>query len=310
MDAPKPVLARIAGHCLGGGVGLAAACDLSIAAETARFGFTEVRLGVAPAVISVVCLPKLRRADALELFLSGERISAGRAVAAGQLDAEVAAMTGRLVLGGPAAVAAAKRLVYEVPGLERGDAFTRTSRRAVGVAVRVGRGGRGDSCLPGQAAAVLGTAPAALIAWLTRSDDRGNSGGRARPAELLQCPAPAGRVELTGHAGENLGRPPVRHPRPAGHRADVRGPSTGRRPPVGQEHRPETTPGQQPADQLASVGVPADPAARRPRPVITGVQLPGVKAENFVGVPAAVMQDPPECLLAQAGGRLARSSAT
>ena len=136
MDAPKPVLARIAGHCVGGGVGLAAACDLSIAAETARFGFTEVRLGVAPAVISVVCLPKLRRADALELFLGGERISAGRAAAAGlitravpagQLDAEVAAMTGRLVLGGPAAVAAAKRLVYEVPGLERGDAFTRTA---------------------------------------------------------------------------------------------------------------------------------------------------------------------------------------
>ena len=49
QDAPKPVLARIAGHCLGGGVGLAAACDLSVAADTAWFGFTEVRVGVAPA---------------------------------------------------------------------------------------------------------------------------------------------------------------------------------------------------------------------------------------------------------------------
>ncbi len=91
QDAPKPVVARIAGHCLGGGVGLAAACDLSIAEEAARFGFTEVRLGVAPAIISVVCLPKLRRADALELFLSGERISAGRAAEVGLITRAVPA---------------------------------------------------------------------------------------------------------------------------------------------------------------------------------------------------------------------------
>lgn len=136
QDAPKPVLARIAGHCLGGGVGLAAACDLSIAADTARFGFTEVRIGVAPAIISVVCLPKLRRADALELFLSGERISAGRAAEAGLitravpehgLDAEVGIVIARLLAGGPAALAAAKQLVYEVPGMQRSAAFTRTT---------------------------------------------------------------------------------------------------------------------------------------------------------------------------------------
>src|SRR5215469_15628335 len=98
QDAPKPVVARIAGHCVGGGIGLAAACDISIADADARFAFTEVRVGVAPAIISVVCLPKIRRADALELFLSGERISADRAaevglitraVPAGELDAEV-----------------------------------------------------------------------------------------------------------------------------------------------------------------------------------------------------------------------------
>ncbi len=136
QDAPKPVLARIAGHCLAGGVGLAAACDLSIAADTARFGFTEVRIGVAPAIISVVCLPKLRRADALDLFLSGERISAGRAAEAGlitravppeQLDAEVDAMIARLLAGGAGALAAAKRLVYEVPGMQRPAAFARTA---------------------------------------------------------------------------------------------------------------------------------------------------------------------------------------
>ena len=78
MDGPKPVVGLIAGHCMGGGVGLAAACDISIASEDVQFGFTEVRIGVAPAIISVVCLPKMRRADALELFLSGERIPASR----------------------------------------------------------------------------------------------------------------------------------------------------------------------------------------------------------------------------------------
>jgi enoyl-CoA hydratase/carnithine racemase len=136
QDAPKPVLARIAGHCVGGGVGLAAACDISIAADTARFGFTEVRLGVAPAIISVVCLPKLRRADALELFLSGERITAARAAEAGlitraapadELDTDAEAMVARLLAGGPSALAAAKQLVYQVPGMERSAAFTRTT---------------------------------------------------------------------------------------------------------------------------------------------------------------------------------------
>ncbi len=132
QDAPKPVLARIAGHCMGGGVGLAAACDVSIAADGARFGFTEVRAGVAPAIISVVCLPKLRRADALDLFLTGERISAARAaeaglitrvVPAGELDAAVDGITAKLLAGGPGALAAAKRLVYTVPGMERAAAF-------------------------------------------------------------------------------------------------------------------------------------------------------------------------------------------
>ena len=136
QDAPKPVLARIAGHCVGGGIGLAAACDISIADAEARFAFTEVRVGVAPAIISVVCLPKIRRADALELFLSGERISAARAaevglitraVPAGELDAEVAAVVARLLAGGPSALAAAKRLVYTIPGMDRKAAFTRTT---------------------------------------------------------------------------------------------------------------------------------------------------------------------------------------
>jgi methylglutaconyl-CoA hydratase len=136
QDSTKPVVARIAGHCMGGGVGLAAACDLSVADDAAKFGFTEVRVGVAPAIVSVVCLPKLRRADALELFLSGERISAtraaevgliNRAVTAADLDAEVAAVVAKLLAGGPSALAAAKRLVYTIPGMDREAAFTRTT---------------------------------------------------------------------------------------------------------------------------------------------------------------------------------------
>ena len=136
QDSTKPVVARIAGHCMGGGVGLAAACDLSVAGDAVKFGFTEVRVGVAPAIISVVCLPKLRRADALELFLSGERISAARAAEVGlinravpatDLDAEVTAVVARLLAGGPSALAAAKRLVYTIPGMDREAAFTRTT---------------------------------------------------------------------------------------------------------------------------------------------------------------------------------------
>ena len=136
LDFPKPVVARIAGHCMGGGVGLAAACDLSVAEDTVRFGFTEVRIGVAPAIISVVCLPKLRRADALELFLTGQRISAARAAEVGlitkaapreTLDAEIDALVSQLVAGGPAALAAAKRLVFDVPVLGRTAAYKQTT---------------------------------------------------------------------------------------------------------------------------------------------------------------------------------------
>lgn len=135
LDSPKPVIGRIAGHCMGGGVGLAAACDISVISADAKVGFTEVRIGVAPAMISVVCLPKMRRADAAELFLSGERITAERAVEVGLLnrvaprdglDAAVRDVVAKVVAGGPLALAAAKRLLREVPDLERDAAFAMT----------------------------------------------------------------------------------------------------------------------------------------------------------------------------------------
>ncbi|MDY7100384.1 MAG: enoyl-CoA hydratase-related protein [Actinomycetota bacterium] len=138
-SSPTPVVGRIAGHVTGGGVGLAAACDISVIADDALVGFTEVRIGVAPAVISVVCLPKLRRADALELFLSGERIAAARAVEVGlfnrvapatELDAAVGEVVAKVVRGGPNALAAAKELVFRVPGMDTAEAFAWTSARS------------------------------------------------------------------------------------------------------------------------------------------------------------------------------------
>jgi methylglutaconyl-CoA hydratase len=136
QDSPKPVLARINGPCLGGGVGLAAACDLSVASQDAMFGFTEVRIGVAPAIVSVVTVPKLRVADALELYLTGERIPAERAAAVGlitscvpavELDGAVERVVVQLLAGGPAALATAKRLIFEVPAMTRADAFRWTT---------------------------------------------------------------------------------------------------------------------------------------------------------------------------------------
>jgi len=136
VEFPKPVVGRIAGHCMGGGVGLAAAADISVVADDAMLGFTEVRLGVCPAVISVVCLPKLRRADASELVLSGERISAARAQHVGlinhavppaEMDATVDEIVGKLVRGGPQALAASKALVARVPQMSREDAFEWTA---------------------------------------------------------------------------------------------------------------------------------------------------------------------------------------
>jgi methylglutaconyl-CoA hydratase len=136
-DSSKPVVARIAGHAVGGGNGLAAVCDIAVAADDVKFGFTEVRLGVAPAIISVVCLPKMRHGDALEAFLRGHRFPAARAaelgliqraVAREDLDAEIEAIVADLRRGGPGALAFAKQLVYRVPGMEIEEAFAWTSK--------------------------------------------------------------------------------------------------------------------------------------------------------------------------------------
>jgi methylglutaconyl-CoA hydratase len=136
-ESSTPVIGRIAGHVMGGGNGLAATLDISIASADVKFGFTEVRLGVIPAMISVVCLPKMRDGDAMELFLRGNRIPAARAaelglinraVPADQLDAAVEEVLGDLRKGGPNALGLAKALVYDVPKMSDKEAFEYTGK--------------------------------------------------------------------------------------------------------------------------------------------------------------------------------------
>lgn len=137
LDNPKPVVGRVQGHVAGGGNGLVAGCDLAVASADARFAFSEVRVGVAPAVISVPCLAKMHRADAYELLLTGERVSAERVRAAGlvhqvaapdELDAAVRAYVDALLLGGPEALANTKALLRRVPTMPRDDAFRWTAQ--------------------------------------------------------------------------------------------------------------------------------------------------------------------------------------
>jgi methylglutaconyl-CoA hydratase len=137
QTSAKPVIGRIDGHVVGGGNGLAAALDISIARDDVKFGFTEVRLGVAPAIISVVCLPKMRPGEAMEAFLRGHRFPASkaaelglinRAVPAADLDAAVEEVLADLRKGGPDAIGFAKRLVREVPAMGQKEAFQWTSR--------------------------------------------------------------------------------------------------------------------------------------------------------------------------------------
>ncbi len=130
-ELPKPLIGRINGAALGGGVGLVACCDIAVAVETAQFGFSEVRLGLIPAVIAQYVVPKIGVSQARALFVSGERFDAARAlqiglvhavVDAAGLDPAVGKITAGLLANGPAAMAAAKRLVDAVWTLERAAA--------------------------------------------------------------------------------------------------------------------------------------------------------------------------------------------
>lgn len=130
---PKAVIASINGHAMGGGCGLAAVCDLSIAAEEAKFGFPEVRIGFVPAIVSVFVLRKIAGAPARELFLRGHTISAQeaadaglitRAVPASELTTAVQELADEIAREtSGAAIGMTKRFLAELPGTSLHEAL-------------------------------------------------------------------------------------------------------------------------------------------------------------------------------------------
>ncbi len=139
-EFPKPVVARVAGPARAGGLGLIAAADLAVCTRDATFAFSEVRLGVIPAVISATVLPRLAPRAAAELYLTGDVFDGARAaeiglvtraVPAGELDDAVAAYCASLVRGGPIALAGTKQLLRRTPaGSVRADLADLAARSA------------------------------------------------------------------------------------------------------------------------------------------------------------------------------------
>ena len=123
-SCPIPVIARVNGAALGGGSGLVAACDFAFALESAKLGFTEVGLGLIPAVISRFCIDKISVTHAARYFVTGERFSATEGQRIGlissvystaeELDAAIEKITGTINNNSPAAVRAAKQLVKDI----------------------------------------------------------------------------------------------------------------------------------------------------------------------------------------------------
>jgi methylglutaconyl-CoA hydratase len=136
LESPKPVVAAINGAAFAGGLGLVGAADIVVTVEDVQFSFSEVRIGVIPAVISVVCIPKLGAHHAMKLFITGERFTgrqavdmglAHRAVPADRLRAAVQEEIDMINLGGPSAVSEAKKLVRRVSTLSVEEGFKETA---------------------------------------------------------------------------------------------------------------------------------------------------------------------------------------
>jgi methylglutaconyl-CoA hydratase len=140
-EFPKPVVARVGGPARAGGLGLIAAADLAVCTKEATFAFSEVRLGVIPAVISATVLPRLAPRAAAELYLTGDVFDGVRAaeiglvttaVDADALDATVAAYCASLVKGGPTALAGTKQLLRRTPAGSIRDDMAELSARSAG----------------------------------------------------------------------------------------------------------------------------------------------------------------------------------
>ncbi|MGZ8438308.1 MAG: enoyl-CoA hydratase-related protein [Candidatus Limnocylindrales bacterium] len=135
---PVPVIARVHGAALGGGMGLCAVADIVIAESGTRFGFTETRLGILPAVISPFVVAKIGESEARALFPTGRRFDAIRAMRIGlvhevvegeaALDNAVETVVADLLAAGPTAVRAAKSIIREIRGLGHGSSKWHTAR--------------------------------------------------------------------------------------------------------------------------------------------------------------------------------------
>src|SRR5215831_18632163 len=135
-QCPKPVIARVHGAALGGGAGVVAACDIAVALESAMFGFTEVKLGIIPGVISPFVLSRIGAGKAREYFLTGERFPASVAFDIGlvqhvvadeaALDTLIDSKVSQILTAAPGAIAAAKELIFGVAArtLESSFEFT------------------------------------------------------------------------------------------------------------------------------------------------------------------------------------------
>ncbi|MFH1701418.1 MAG: enoyl-CoA hydratase/isomerase family protein [Candidatus Zixiibacteriota bacterium] len=124
---PLPVIGRINGAAIGGGTGFVSVCDISVAAESARFSFSEVKIGIVPACIGPYVIKKLGEGKAREFFISGERLTAADAYRIGlvnryypddKLDEEIDKLINTLLSSGPNAITMAKELVSSVPGMK------------------------------------------------------------------------------------------------------------------------------------------------------------------------------------------------
>jgi len=137
-ECPKPVVARVRGAAIGGGVGLVAAADVVVAEEGTVFAFSEVRLGISPATIAPFVLRKIGQSQTRALFLTGERFDAVRAREIGlvhevaaerDLDSVVQEKVAGLLAGGPEALAATKALLRELRDADPGEATEIMARR-------------------------------------------------------------------------------------------------------------------------------------------------------------------------------------
>lgn len=131
-ESPKPVIGRVNGHARAAGMALVGACDIAVSTDEATFSFSEVRVGVAPAVVSVTTLPRMEPRAGLELLLTGETFGAERAVRVGllnsavptvDLDEEIDRYLGMLRLGAPRALGVTKDIVRRVPSMPLRPAF-------------------------------------------------------------------------------------------------------------------------------------------------------------------------------------------